>query len=178
MLTILLVMVPYFRRNNRMSLRPINRIKHVIDEQGGILLGVSQDLILADTTDTPTQASATSVETGSKINGIYIKLEANATTSAALANFYMMVFKNPGNNLSLPQPNLVGINDNKRFVIHQEMVMFQQQSGSNPRTIFNDVVAIPKGYRRNGPDDRTAIRILSPGVNANFCLQAHYKEFR
>ncbi len=90
----------------------------------------------------------------------------------------MFVAKNPGNNLALPEANVVGGNDNKRFVIHQEMVMFQQQDGSNPRTMFNGVIAIPKGYRRNGPDDDLSLRIFTPGVTINFCIQCHYKEFR
>ncbi len=118
-----LVMV--FRRRNRgMSLRPVNRIKHVVDEQGGMVAGTSVDTIIADTTDTPTLASTVSVQTGCTINGIYLKVEANAITSAGLANFYLMVFKNPGNNISMPQPNVVGASDAKRFIIHQEMIMF------------------------------------------------------
>ena len=32
----------------------------------------------------------------------------------------MIVYKNPGGNLTAPAPNTIGSNDNKRFVIHQE----------------------------------------------------------
>ncbi len=89
-----------------------------------------------------------------------------------------MIAKNPGNNLTFPNPNIVGSDDNKRFVIHQEMVMLQQVNNSNPRTLFNGVIAIPRGYRRMGPNDRLIANIFSPGVNLNICLQCHYKEFR
>ncbi len=116
--------------------------------------------------------------TGSTINGIYLKLEAYAKSSAALANFYMIILKNPGNNIVVPAANAVGVDDNKRFVIHQEMVMFQKQDGSNPRTVFNGVIVIPKGYRRFAPNDRIQIGVLSPGVTTDFCFQCHYKEFR
>ncbi len=112
------------------------------------------------------------------MNGIYLKCEINATSSAALSNAYIMVAKNPGNNLTFPNPNIVGSDDNKRFVIHQEMVMLQQVNNSNPRTLFNGVIAIPRGYRRMGPNDRLIANIFSPGVNLNICLQCHYKEFR
>ncbi len=159
-------------------LRPVNRIKHVVDQQAAAVAGTAIDLILIETSDTPDLANTNEVETGSTVNGIYLKCEINATSSAALSNAYMMVFKNPGNNLTFPDPNVVGSNDNKRFVIHQEMVMLQQQDGSNPRTLFNGVIAIPRGYRRNGPVDRITARIFSPGVNLNVCIQAHYKEFR
>ncbi len=91
---------------------------------------------------------------------------------------YMGIVKNPGGNLSTISPNTVGINDDKRYVIHQEMVMTEQQGNSNPRILFNGVIAIPRGYRRFGPNDTLQAILLSPGGTMNFCLQCHYKEFR
>jgi len=86
--------------------------------------------------------------------------------------------KNPGNNLVFPNANVVGSDDNKKYVIHQEMVMFQQQSNSNPRTVFNGVIVIPKGYRRMAINDQLILFLFSPGVNTFACIQCHYKEFR
>ncbi len=167
-----------FRNRSRNSLRPINRIKHVFDEQGGTVAGTTVQVVLADTTDTPTLPVTNSVETGSVINGIYLKVEVVATSSAALSNVYFALMKNPGNNLPLPTANNVGASDSKRFIIHQEMIMLQRQTNSNPRTLFNGVIAIPRGYRRFGPDDRLVLLILPPGVNIDYCVQCHYKEFR
>ncbi len=168
-----------FRRFNRgNNLRPVNRIKHVVDSQFATAVATVVDTVLIGTTDTPTLAAVSSVETGSKVNGIYLKVEAYPTSSAALANGYLMVFKNPGGNLTLPAPNVVGSDDNKKYVIHQEMVMFQKQTDGNPRTIFNGVIAIPKGYRRNGPNDTLTARVFTPGITADWCMQCHYKEFR
>ncbi len=104
-----------------------------------------------------------------------IKTDASADT---LANVYMIVFKNPGGNITNPVPNAIGSSDNKRFVIHQEMVMLSQIENSNPRIVFNGVIVIPRGYRRFGPNDILIMRLLTPGVNINFCVQCHYKEFR
>ncbi len=168
-----------FRRFNRgNNLRPVNRIKHVIDSQQGLALGTENTVQLITSVDNPVRANSAEVETGSRVNGIYLKVEAVSTSSGALPNFYMIVAKNPGNNLNLPPPNLVGADDNKKWVIHQEMVMFQGVADSNPRTIFNGVIAIPKPYRRFGPDDRLVIIFLAPGVATEICLQCHYKEFR
>ncbi len=150
----------------------------MIDTQRGMTVGTVENVILLKTVDAPVLANTEEVETGSKVNGIYIKVEALATSSAALPNMYMLIGKNPGNNLTLPVPNAVGSNDNKRFVFHQEMVMFQKQSGSNPRTVFNGVVVIPRGFRRMGPNDEIEMRFLTPGITADLCVQAHYKEFR
>jgi len=165
-------------RNRGMAIRPVHRIKHVIDQQFATAAAAGQTIVLIDTVDAPVLGNRAECETGSKVNGIFLVIEANATTSAALSNAYIAVSKNPGTNLTLPEANVVGASDNKRYVIHQEMVMFQQQSGSNPRTVFKGVIAIPRGYRRNGPNDRLQIRAFSPGVAVNWCLQCHYKEFR
>ncbi len=170
--------VMVFRRNFGASLRPIHRIKHVKDQQGGLVIGTSTVVELIKAVDAPILANVTEVETGSKVNGIFLVVEVNATSSAALSNCYMMIVKNPGGNLAFPDPNAVGANDNKRYVIHQEMVMFQQQDGSNPRTLFKDVLGIPRGYRRMGPNDKLQLFLFSPGVTVNFCVQCHYKEFR
>ncbi len=135
------------------------------------------DLIF--TTDTPSRAVTNSCETGSTVNAIYLRVEVvNTGVTGVLSNAYMLVGKNPGNNIALPVANTVGTDDNKRFVFHQEMVMLQIVDNSNPRTLFNGVIVIPKGYRRNAPDDRLQLKIFSPGVELTFCVQCHYKEFR
>ncbi len=128
--------------------------------------------------DTPVIANRDDVETGSTVNAIFLVVEVVATSSAALSNVYMTVFKNPGANLTPPGANVVGSDDNKKYVIHQEMVMMQEQTGSNPRTLFKGVIVFPRGYRRNGPNDIWQISLLAPGVSFNYCLQVHYKEFR
>ncbi len=152
----------------------------MVDAQGATAGGTVEDIILANTVDAPVLANIRDVETGSKINGIYLKVEVINTevTQGVLPNVYLLVGHNPGNNISMPNPNAVGSNDAKRFVIHQEMLMLQKQTGSNPRTLFNGVIALPRGYRRNGPGDILILRLLSPGVDIEWCVQCHYKEFR
>ncbi len=166
-----------FRGNN---LRPVNRIKHVIDIQNALTAASGRTEVLADADDAPVQANVTEVQTGCTINAVFLKVEVTriGTTSDVLANFYMHVAKNPGNNLVMPEANAVGASDNKRFVIHQEMVMLQGTNAGNPRTVFVGVIVLPRGYRRFGPDDRLAVRFFTPGVAVNYCFQCHYKEFR
>ncbi len=171
------VMVPRFRSN--LALRPINRIKHVTDLQFAVALDTNQDNVIATTVDAPTLAATSQVETGSTINGFFITAEVvNTGTTGVLANCYFMLFKNPGSNLTFPKPNVVGGSDNKKYVIHQEMIMLQMIDNSNPRTIFKGVIKVPKHLRRNGPDDEWVVRIFSPGVEITGCIQSHYKEFR
>ncbi len=170
------------RRYSRMALRPINRIKHVVDVSGTIAGAANGLWAIATATDTPTLAATGSVETGSKINGFYIRMEIasnEAISAGAIPNAYFILWKNSGANLTRPAPNAVGGNDNKRFVIHQEMTMIENKGqGSNARTIFNGVVVIPKGMRRMGPNDLWEIVTLVPALDTAQCLQVHYKEFR
>jgi len=171
-------MVVFRRQNRGNALRPVHRIKHVIDAQLGIVLNVQNIQALITAKDAPILANRQEVETGSKVNGIYLNVEAYATTAGALSNVYMAVVKNPGNNLTFPNANVIGSNDNKRYVIHQEMKMLEQSVNGNPRTIFNGVIVIPRGYKRFGPADTLQILLFAPGVNINACFQCHYKEFR
>ncbi len=173
-----LVMVVFRRFNRRQSLRPVNRIKHVIDVQGGHVLNNQGFTNLAIAVDNPVQSTSNQVAVGSTINGIYLNVEAYATTAGALANIYMMVVKNPGANLTFPQANLVGVDDNKKYVIHQEMKMMEQSVNGNPRTVFNGVIVIPKHLRRMAPGDVITMFNFAPGVDTSVCLQCHYKEFR
>ncbi len=163
-----------------MSLRPINRIKHVRDAQFGIVAGTANTQEIIITGDNPTLGATNENQTGSTVNGIYLKVETTrtGTSSDVLGNFYLMIMKNPGGNLTFPNANVVGASDNKRYVIHQEMIMLSGQQFGPPRTVFNGVIKIPKGYRRNAPDDRLQMQSFSPGVACNVCMQAHYKEFR
>ena len=92
----------------------------------------------------------------------------------------MMIYKNPGGNLVFPNANAVGSNDNKRFVIHQEMVMINPVDGGQPRNVFKGVIVIPKHLRRFGPGDELDIQLFTPSTGSTFnsCGLIHYKEFR
>ncbi len=170
------------RYRSRMALRPVNRIKHVVDSSATIAANANGNFAIALATDTPTLAATANVETGCKINGFYIRVEAasnEAIDLGAIPNFYFLVWKNVGGNLSDPLPNAVGANDNKRYVIHQEMTMIENKGqGSNARTVFNGVIVVPKGMRRMGPNDEWQVQVLCPALNTAVCFQAHYKEFR
>ncbi len=171
--------MPRHRYNRGNSIRPVNRIKHVVDFQGATALGVQFNSNLITAVDAPILANPAEVVTGCKVNAIYLRVEVvNTGTTGVLANAYLAVFKSPGASVGLSDPNVIGTDKDKRFVIHQEIVMLQMVDNSNPRTLFNGVIMIPRGYRRFGPADLLVCRVFSPGVELNICIQAHYKEFR
>ncbi len=152
----------------------------MVDFSGALAGGVQVDNIVVNATDTPTLADTNGVQTGAKVNGLYVKVEveSNETILGAIPNIYMIVTKNPGGNITVPAADAVGSDDNKRFVIHQEMVLCNNLQGGNSRILFNGVIAIPKGYRRFAPNDLLVITILAKAMDIHFCGQVHYKEFR
>ncbi len=169
-----------FRRFNRGNyLRPVNRIKHVVDNQFATALDTNVDTTLVFASDTPDLATAAEVETGAVIRSIFLAIEVvNTGATGVLANAYFMIFKNPGGNLTFPKPNVVGTDDNKRYVFHQEMLMLQMVDNSNPRTLFKGVLKLPRHLQRFGPNDTLIARVFSPGVELTGCVQCHYKELR
>jgi len=167
---------------SRFRMRPVNRIKHVVDFQTAVPVNVQITQALAIAKDNPLQSIASDVVVGSTISSIYVTTEvvASETSTTATANFYWLLAKNPGDNLTLPNANNVGVNDNKKFILHQEMVMINPTDGGNPRNVFKGVLKIPPRYRRMGPGDRLVLQLFIPstGVAVNACTQCHYKEFR
>ncbi len=161
-----------------MKLRPVHSIKHVVDKQSAITAGTAENQFLVSAEDAPVLSDVDAVETGSTVNSIYLNVSAYATSEAALANVYMIVFKNPGGSIGSPIPNAVGASDNKRFVIHQEMRMLGGSTTEIPVTLFRGIIKIPRGYRRFGINDKLTIRLLAPGVNIDYCVQCIYKEYR
>ncbi len=166
-----------------MALRPVHRIKHVVDAEGTADDTPNIVVDLIETVDAPVIGSPNECETGSKVNGIYLKLEIVHISGTGRPNFYMIIRKNPANifNAASMDPKSMGTFTNKKYVIHQEMVMGSGDAANGlPRVVFNGVIKIPKGYIRNGPADRLQLVMKAGSVGPNFdwCMQCHYKEFR
>ncbi len=166
----------------RYSIRPVHRIKHVVDIQQALPVNTLIPVNIVVANDNPVLGSSTQVETGSLVNSFFITVEvvASETSTTATPNIYVYWNKNPGGNLTMPNGNAVGTDDNKKYVIHQEMEMINPLDGGNPRNLFKGVIKIPKHLRRFGPNDKLQMHMFIPstGVAVNICAQAHYKEFR
>ncbi len=170
------------RYRRMMAMRPIQRIKHVIDTSAGNLTAnTNVNVVLVKGINSPDALTNTNeVAVGSTVSSIYLRVEVSCDQdiTTEIPNCYMLVMKNPAVTIPAILPNAVGLNANKRFVIHQEMVMLDGHAAGNPRTLFNGVIKIPKGYRRFADTDNLQLRIIFPTVTGNYCVQCHYKEFR
>lgn len=166
-------------------LHPVRAYKHVIDANGGITGATPSTIDLLDSVADPTDTS-NQVATASTVHAIYLRVEVIQVVAAGgVDNIYMIVYKNPGANVTAPAVDAVGASDKKRFVIHQEMLMtgnVNTGSASIPKTLFKGVILIPRGYKRNGFDDKLQLvighRTGEATQQSNFCIQCIYKEFR
>ncbi len=165
-------------RRSALRLRPVNSVKHIVDIQGGLVAGTQTNNFVIRSVESPTSANVSDVEWGSTVSSIFLNVQVASGGSAALANVYMIVWKNPGGNLTDPAANAVGSNDNRKYVIHQEMTMSEKNATGIPRTLFKGVIRIPRGYKRFGQNDQLRISLLSPGVNFDFCIQCIYKAYK
>ncbi len=175
-----------------MSLRPVNSLKHIIETNGAVVAAVVSVTDLIATVNNPDPlVSPSQVNIGSKVGSVYIRVEVVGTTGAGgVDNIYMAVAKNPGSNMTFPALDLLGVDDLRKYVIHQEMIMLSPQSeagaggGSNrfPRTMFKGVVRIPRGYQRNGVKDKLILLLQHRSGEVTqvteFCIEAIYKEYQ
>ncbi len=160
------------------ALRPINSVKHVVDNQGGLVAGTQAFIEIIEGVNAYDLADNNGVPTGSKVNSIFLNVQVAATGTAALANVYMMVYKNPGSNIgAIPDANVIGVSDFKKQVFHQEMIMTEKNTTAIPRTLFKGVLKLPRHMQRIGADDSVQVALLAPGVNFDYCIQCIYKHY-
>ncbi len=176
-----------FRGRRRMT-APVRSIKHVVDSTSAVIGAATVTVDLINTVDDPSRASSNNVANGSRVNAVFLRVEAvHVVDGTGVENLYMIVFKNPSNAFTPPAVDGVGVSDVRRFVIHQEMIM----TGTNgstagaaniPRTMFKGVIMIPKHFRRNGIDDSLELiighRAGATVQRTDICVQCIYKEFR
>ncbi len=162
-------------------LHPVNTLKHVIDRQGGIIANIQENINLAKGQDTPSFLVAEEVNIGSHVKSFYLNIQVAASSTAALSNIYMMIFGNPGQNIgsgSVPNANVIGTDDFRKMVFHQEMIMTEKNTTAMPRTLFRGVIKVPRKFNRIGIKDVITLQLFSPGVTHDYCVQCIYKEIR
>jgi len=170
------------RRN--MAIRPVQSLKHIVDTATSTVLAVITTVPVITAVQNPALANVEQINFGSTVNAIYLRVEVLATNVfSGVPRIYMAVFKNSGGNLVNPSPNGAGSSNNKKYVIHQEMIMIGgNETSAFPRTLFNGVIKIPPRLKRFGYNDTLSV-LLQNGVGettgiTNACVQCIYKEYQ
>ncbi len=171
----------YFGRRRTGRSRSLGTIVNSIKNQPNAITAVvaSTNLIqsLATADDTHSTATANSVLNGCKIYRIWLEfwyygLSAGETND--IVDIYLI--KNPGNNLTLPNPGTVGTSNEKKFVFKTWKGLAGLKSLGGMPYSWKGWIKIPKVYQRMGTDDRIVINVRSP-TTGNFCFTCTYKWF-
>jgi len=135
-----------------MMMRPVNTLKHVVDNQQAIPAGSSQDVVLVQTVENAVSTAAPNCDVGSNVRSIFLNVQVVNLTDATglLNNCYMYLFTNPGSNIpgaSFPPVNEVGTSAQRKLIFHQEMAMLSDANDSIPITLFKGVLKIPRNIQ-------------------------------
>lgn len=170
---------------SRRMIPPVQSIKHIVDTNGSVTAGLVSTTDIAVSDDSPDYASQTNqVKNGSRISAIYLRVEAVLTTPAGgVNNIYMVVMKNPANQITgVTRPDATGTETERKFIIHQEMLMLGSGitvGNEIARTLFKGVISLGR-YKRMGLKDKIQVLLSHRGgevtQQTDFCLQSIYKE--
>ncbi len=93
----------------------------------------------------------------------------------------MIIYKNPGNNVSasdIPKGNVVGLSDFRRQIFHQEMKMLGDADNVIPITLFKGVIKVPRTFQTIRENDKITVQLFTPtGITTFFCVQCIFKSF-
>ncbi len=167
-------------RRNR-GMRPvINSVKNSVVQLQAVATAANTTSVISQVVDSPLTANQAEVSKGSKIFRIWIELSYTLTAvvsdgTSTLMDIYM--WKNPGNNLTEPNPGTQGSSNEKKFIFKTWKGLIGARSqGCNPY-FWKGWIKIPKIYQRQGIDDRIEIISRATGVAGVVCIQAVYKYY-
>ena len=173
--------MPYRRRGSfRRGMAPIiTSIKNVFDAQAGISSSVLTT-ISAKAVTSPSPTVGNDVSHGCIIKAIWVVLDVCGIGGTGVLNvFDAYMMKNPGANLTPPNPLSQGTSNEKKYIFKswRSMIM-RNQDGNNPYH-WEGWVRIPKRYQRMGTDDQITISVVcTSGLTGHFSSQSIYKWYR
>ncbi len=125
----------------------------------------------------PALANTGQVVAGATVNTIYLEIWMYGNAVAGINSpVTWMLAKNPGNNLTLPDPALAGADDNKRWIFAMGKGLLGNSANGQPGYLIRGWFSLPKRMRRQGFDDEIQLIIKNDTANdINLCELAIYK---
>ncbi len=164
-------------RRRRSSLGTIvNSMKNERNFVRGILATTNNVENIAIAVDAADIAQSDQVTRGSLIKAIWIEFWYYGLSTAStndIVDIYLI--KNPGNNLTPPNPGTTGTSNEKKYIIREWKGLAGNKSlGGYPYEQRGRWFKIPKRYQRMGTDDRWQLVTRSP-TTGNLCQKFIYK---
>ncbi len=176
--------MPYRRRgfSGRRSFGPrpvINSIKNAPNKAGGTS-GTLTQFLIAKAVTTPSPTVTNDVSHGCLIKAVYLIINGcGLGGTGVLNNMFFYLWKNPGANLTRPDPVSVGGSNEKKFVFRQWLFMIMRNQDGNVPFHWEGWLKIPKRYQRMGTDDVIEVVYANTaGVTGHISFQAIYKWYR
>ncbi len=160
------------------GLRPVNSNKNVVYLTGSL---TTTSLIQpwATTVNNATLTVQDEVERGSSLKAVYVTLDMcglAATGILQVTTVYLM--KNPGDNLTPPQPRTEGTSNEKKFIFKTWNYMTMRNQDGNPPYHWEGWVKIPKRYQRMGADDQFVIVSRNNSATGHISSSFIYKWYK
>ncbi len=165
-----------FRRSR--GFRPIiNSIKNQPNFVDGVVAATNLTRTIALAVATPDNLVSTQCENGCKIFRFYFEwwyygLSTGNTNDIVDA----YIIKNPGTNLTVPNPGSVGTSNEKKFVFKTFKGLGGTKTTGGTPYHWRGWIKVPKQYQRMGTDDVIQFVVRSP-TTGNSCFHAVYKWF-
>ncbi len=154
----------------------VNSIKNDFNAVFGVVAATNTEFNIAIARDSPVTSTANDVKRGCVIKAIWLEFWYYGSLPSEtndIVDIYLI--KNPGANLTLPNPGTVGTSNEKKFVIREWKGLAGLKSvGGYPYNQKGRWFKIPKRYHRMGTDDRWTLVLRSP-TGGSWCCKAIYK---
>ncbi len=161
-----------------MSLNIINSIKNMVtttDSTGA----TTQSILIAKATNTPLSTVNSDVSNGCVIKAIWCSFDVcGLDASGVKQRTALYLFKNPGNNLTAPNPFVAGTSNEKKFIFRSWQFMTMRNQDGNPPNHWEGWLMIPKRYQRMGTDDVLELIHQTSSAAGHISAQFIYKWYR
>ncbi len=162
-----------------------NRLGTIINSEKnsvGFLEGITAATNLIRTVATAVNAADNTVQNqvtrDCKIFKIWVEFwiyGLSASETNDLVDVYL--FKNPGNNLTPPNPGTIGTSNEKKFVFREWRGLLARKDAGGMPYQFKGWIKVPRVYQRMGTDDNISLVVRSP-TTGNICMKFIYKWFK
>ncbi len=157
-----------FRRRSfsgfRNRIRPIvNTLKLETNVVNALVAATNNSFTVAIAVDDPATATSNECKNGSKIKAFWYEFWYYGLSPSNTNDIIdMYVIKNPGNNLTPPNPGTVGTSNEKKFVFKEWKGLAGNKSLGGSPYQWRGWIKIPKLYQRMGTDDRLQVITRTP----------------
>ncbi len=168
---------PVRRRPRTGGIPLIHSTKNVVNQTLGVSASTNLVINLVNAIDTPVITNANNVLRSCTIKSVFLEFWYYGTAAGDTNNIFdMYVIKNPGNNLTVPDPGTVGTSNEKKYVFREWKGLAGNKALGGYPYNWKGRLRIPKPYQRFGQDDRLVLVVRS-ATAGNFCHTTIYKWF-